>query len=183
MEITKALIIEKSGRIIMTSGLQSLTMEKLAIEFNINENLIPEYIKEDQDILLILLTDFENEIEEILNYHDEMKQHPEKELKFLFNQLYLLFLKKPYYLSILFDSNLLENKNSIKRYILKIKGIASLHLTEIIRRGKNDQTFKTKVPIKNLVNSILYSFRLFMKDEHRINEMILELKTLRTLED
>jgi hypothetical protein len=183
MKITKALIIEKSGRIIMTSGLQALTMEKLAIEFDTNENKFSEYIKEDEDILIILLTDFENEIKEILNYPDEMKQQPERELKLLFNRLYLLFSKKPYYLSIIFDENIQEKKERIKKYILKIKGKASLHLTEIIIRGKKDQTFKTKSSVKNLVNSILYSFRLFMKDEYRINEMILELKTLRTLED
>jgi hypothetical protein len=183
MKITKALIIEKSGSIIMNFGLQALTMEKLATEFDINENLFSEYIKEDEDILYILLTDFENEIKEILNYPDEIKQQAESELKFLFNRLYLLFQKKPYYLSIIFDENIQEKKAGIKREILKIKGKASLHLTGIIARGKNDQTFKIKTSVKGLVNSILYSFRSFMKDEYRINEMILELKTLRTLED
>lgn len=183
MEITKALIIEKSGRIITNYGLQALTMEKLATELDINENMLSEYIKKDEDILFILLADFENEIKEILNYPDEIKQQPESELKFLFNSLYLLFQKKPYYLSIIFDENIQEKKACIKRDIIKIKGKASLHLTGIIARGKKDQTFKIKSSVKDLANSILYSFRSFMKDEYRINEMILELKTLRTLED
>jgi hypothetical protein len=66
---------------------------------------------------------------------------------------------------------------------LSIKRVAEDYLTGVINNGKKQNTFNTIAPTKFLVNKILSGFRLFMKDEQRVNEMILELKKLKTIKD
>ena len=61
--------------------------------------------------------------------------------------------------------------------------IAEDYLTRIIDKGKKQNNFKTNESTKFLVNKILSGFRLFMKDEQRMNEMMLELKTLKIIND
>lgn len=61
--------------------------------------------------------------------------------------------------------------------------IAEDYLTRIIDKGKKQNNFKTNELTKFLVNKILSGFRLFMKDEQRMNEMMLELKTLKIIND
>lgn len=61
--------------------------------------------------------------------------------------------------------------------------IAENYLTRIIDYGKKQNNFKTNESTKFLVNKILSGFRLFMKDEQRMNEMMLELKTLKIIND
>jgi peptide/nickel transport system ATP-binding protein len=50
-------------------------------------------------------------------------------------------------------------------------------------KGKKENAFKTKESTKILVGKILSGFRTFMKDEQRIHEMILEMKSLKTSKD
>ncbi len=52
------------------------------------------------------------------------------------------------------------------------------YLETIINKGKMENSFKTKVHTTTIVTRLLSGFRLFMKDEQLLNEMVLELKTL-----
>jgi hypothetical protein len=56
-------------------------------------------------------------------------------------------------------------------------------LTDIINKGKSENTFKTNVSTRVLVNKILSGFRTYMKDEQRLHEVIIEMKKLKTSKD
>ena len=183
MKTTYKEIVERAAQIIMDTGLGTLTVPKLATELAINESQLYQHLTKDDDILLILLLGFETDINEAVKELANKVHSPETELKLLFKRFYLLFLQKPYYLAIIFDKNLKDREESIKKSIVRIKNIAGSYLTLIIDKGKEEYTFKTKVPTKILVDQMLTSFRLLMKDEQRVNEMVLELKTLRKLND
>ena len=183
MESIKYEIIEKAGEIIMTSGLESLTIDNLSNRLDIDKNKHYNQFAKDDEIVLAILNGFEFELNEIVQQNAKKGESPGTELKLLFKMLYFLFLQKPFYLFIIFDKNLLERDNNIKKSFLRIKIIAETYLSSLINKGKNENTFKTKVPTKSLVERILLNFRMFMKDEKLLNEMIVELKQLRTLED
>lgn len=100
-----------------------------------------------------------------------------------FKGLYFLFLQKSYYLSLIFDKSLMSRDESIKHSVLRIKLIAEDYITRIIDKGKKQNNFKTNETTKFSVNKILSVFRLFMKDEQRMIEMMLELKTLKIIND
>jgi len=183
MEINKFEIIEKASQIIINTGLENLTIHNLAIELKINENQLHNQFTKDDDILLMLLNFFENELKESILEFSKIGESPEKELKFLFKKLYVLFMEKPYYLSIIFDNSLKKRDENINISIFRIKDIAENYLTTLINKGKLDNVFKTKISTKLLVNKMLSEFRLLMEDEQYTNEMILELKTLRKSKD
>lgn len=183
METNKSAIIDKAARIILNTGLETLTIDNLIKELNVDKNQLNNQLLKDDDIILILLLAFETDVIEFIKETETKKLNPDSELKLLFKGLYFLFLQKPYYLSLIFDKSLMSRDESIKHSVLRIRLIAEDYLTHIIDKGKKQNNFKTNESTKFLVNKILSGFRLFMKDEQRMNEMMLELKTLKTIND
>lgn len=179
MEINKSYVIEKAAKIIMNAGIKALTIENLTQELGVNETQIKNLFTKDDDILLMLLLSFETELKKLIQEFSNKSIPPETELKLLFKKIYKLFLQKPFYLSIIFDKNLHERENTIKLSIIRIKNIAQAYLTTLINEGKMQHTFQSKVPTRLIVGKLLSEFRLLMKDEQRVNEMILELKTIK----
>lgn len=183
METNKSAIIDKAARIILNTGLEALTIHNLAKELKVDKNQLNNQLLKDDDIILILLLAFETDIIEFVKETETKKANPESELKLLFKGLYFLFLQKPYYLSLIFDKSLKRRDECIKHSVLRIRLIAEDYLTRIIEKGKRQNNFKTNESTKFLVNKILFGFRLFMKDEQRLNEMMLELKTMKIIND
>lgn len=183
METQKNLIIEKAADIIMNSGVQELTIYNLANKLNIEENQLFKQFTNIDDVLMMLLLDFETDINNITAGFSRTTETPDTELKILFKKLYSLFLQKPYYLNIIFYKNLKERDENLTKSFIRIRNKAENYLCSVINEGKNENIFKTSVPTKILVGKILSSFRIFMKDEQRINEMILEMKALKTLKE
>lgn len=183
MKTQKNLIIEKAAGIIMNSGIKELTVHNLADKLMVEESQLYQQFTKDDDVLLLLLLGFEIDINELMEEFARTAETTETELKILFKKLYFLFLQKPYYLDIIFDKNLKERDESIKNSFLRIRNTAENYLTSVINKGENENIFKTKVSTKVLVGKILSGFRLFMKDEQRIHEVILEMKTIKNLKD
>jgi hypothetical protein len=175
-------IIEKAAGIIVNSGVEELTVHNLADKLQIKESQLYQQLTNDEDIYLLLLLNLENDIVNLLK-GIEQSDSPENQLKILFKKLYFFFIQKPYYLDIIFDKNL---KNRDKRFMdtfLRIRKLAKNYLTEVINKGKTENTFKTRVPTSVLAGKILTDFRTFMKDEQRFHEVILEMKKLQTSKD
>lgn len=183
METNRNLIIEKAEEIIMNTGLEALTIHNLATELKVKDNQLYNQLTKDDDILLMLLFGFETDIIEFVKELASKGVTPEAELELFFNALYFYFQQKPYYLSLLFDKNLMKRDESVKKAVLRIKRIAEDYLTDVINNGKKQNIFNTIEPTRFLVNRILSGFRFQMKDEHLLNNMILELKKLKTIKD
>jgi hypothetical protein len=183
MEIEKSTIVEKATHIIMATGLNSLTIHNLATELHVKESQLYNQLTSDDDILLILLYGFETYLNKLVPDFVSYSKPPDAKLELLFKKLHLYFIQNPFYLAIIFDKRIKERDESIKKSFLRIKNIAENCLSSIIDEGKEQNIFKTKVSTSLLAGKILSSFRIFMKDEQLVNEMILELKTLRTLND
>ena len=176
MEPNRTLIIDKAAQIIINSGLEALTISNLEMEVGVDKDQLNHQFTKVDDILLVILVCFETELNDIVQEITNKGIVPETGLQLLFKRLYSLFLLKPYYLSIIFDKNLAERDYTVKMAILRIMNIAETYLSTIIDAGKTDHTFKTKVSTKLLINEILSGFRMFMKEEKHVHEMIPELK-------
>ncbi|HSH53286.1 MAG TPA: hypothetical protein VK982_16285 [Bacteroidales bacterium] len=184
METKKTEMLKKAAQIVVDSGLEALTIQNLANELKLDEKELYELFTNEDEILLTMFNGFENELKEfIYELSHNHVEAPEKEFNILFKSLYNLFLQKPYYLDIIFDKKVKKRDERIKMSILRMKDIIENYLTAIIDTGKKDNTFKTQVPTKLLVNKMLTEFRLLMKDEQYINEMVLELKSLKKSKD
>jgi AcrR family transcriptional regulator len=182
MEIMKKIndnILENVAQIIMSSGLETLTIHNLATALNINDKQLYTQFTKVDDILLMILISFEKEIKEFIQELNNNRINPEEDIKLIFKRLFSLFRQKPYYLEIIFDKSMKSRDISVRNSVVRIKEIAENYLTGLINAGKMDHTFKTKISTKLLVEKMLFEFRLLMKDEHRINEMILEFKKIK----
>lgn len=172
MEIERKIIVEKAGDIMMRLGIASLTVTAIAQELNVEVSELPDFIENSNDVFLLLFNELENDLKNLLDAYADKKHPPQLELQRLFTALYAFFHQKPYYLELVFDQNLLERSDSIRETFSRIKILASAHLCRLINEGKATQVFTTKQSAKSLVNGILSSFRLLMRDEQLMNEMI-----------
>ncbi len=183
METENRIIMKKAREIIMNDGLSALTIHNLAIELKWDKEQLYHQFSNDEDIIQLVMFDFEKEIKEYVRQFSDSLEPAETELKLLFKRLYFIFLQNPFYLSIIFDTTLIKRNIEIRKSILRIRKVAVNYFSTIINKGKKEDTFKTKVPTNVIVDKILSDFRSYMRDEQLLNEMVLELKTLKTKRD
>ncbi len=158
------------------AGINALTIDKLAMKMGINPTELSSFFKQDNDVLIMMLLSFDNEIKQLINDVVTRKQSPEEELQNLFKHLYDLFNQKPYYLSIIFAAELMEKDSDMHDILLRIKTAAEIYLFEVINQGKQKKLFNNPTTTKSIVNKILVSFRMLM------NEQQISIKLVRDLE-
>jgi len=183
METNKKEITAKSVNIIMNLGIEALTIDHLAKELEIDQKKLKKEFLSDEDILLMVFKSFEDDLKEFILEINNQTDNSVIEFNTFFKSLYNVFLQKPYYLSIIFDKRLKNKNDKIKKSIIRMKSTIENYLTNLIESGKENKTFKTKTPTRLLVNKMLSEFRLLMKDEQYINQMILDLELLRKSKD
>jgi len=176
MELTKNDLVKASGAIINESGINALTIDKLALKMGINPTELSTFFRQDKDVLLMMLLCLDNEMHQLIHDGVTKTQLPEEELNSLFKNLYTFFDQKPYYLSVIFAAEFMENDSNIQDILLRIKTAAEIYLFEIINQGKQKKLFNNATRTKSIVNKILLSFRVLM------NEQQLSIKLVRDLE-
>ena len=180
METAKSEISTKAAQILMQKGLKALTLPNLAAELGVTENQLSRDIKNVDGLILMLLMEFEVQINEYVQVITNHVETADDKFKLLFKGLYYLFMQKPHYLFLLFDKDHNMRDDQIKECVARIKKAAELCLTGVLNAGKRENSFKTKASTAVLVENILTSFRSLMQQEQRINEMALELKTIKS---
>ncbi|MDP2339009.1 MAG: hypothetical protein Q8N05_21655 [Bacteroidota bacterium] len=183
MESRKTEMVEAVGRIILESGINALTIEKLAFRMEIPHSELSIYFEKDTDILKMMLFSLDNEIQQLINAVVARLQSPEEELQNLFKNLYELFNRKPYYLSIIFSEELMEKDTGIHDILSRIKTAAEIYLFQVINQGKQKKTFNTEITTSSLVNKILVSFRVLMNEQRLGIELVRDLQTQRNIRE
>lgn len=179
MKLIKTEIAEAAGKIISESGLDALTIEELSKKLEIDQEILYIYFKNNADILIFMLLNLEHEIRILINDCETSNLSSEVELQLLFENMFNLFNKKPYYLSIIFniEGNEIVDKNH--EILIRIKEEIDEYLLKIINRGKEEAIFTTKQTPRTLVNTILVSFRSFMSQQNIINKMVKDFKKIK----
>ena len=90
---------------------------------------------------------------------------------------------KPYYLSVIFHTELKEKESELQKVLLRIKISVRTYLLEVINQGKEETVFKTRQTSRVLVTNILGSFRSFMNEQRMISKMVKDLEILKTIND
>lgn len=97
--------------------------------------------------------------------------------------MYKLLRNKPYYLSVIFSTELKDKTTGLQIALLRIKISVSTNLLNVINHGKKETVFKTRQTSRSLVNNILGSFRSFMNEQRLINKMVKDLEILKVIND
>jgi len=167
----------------MRLGIESLTITTIAHELGVDEDELSVFISKDNDLFLLLFNDLENDLMDLLEEFADKRHSPQSELQRLFTRLYAFFYQNPYYLELVFDQSLMERDVSIRESFLRIRRLAAAYLCRLINEGKKAKVFTTTQSTKSLVNGILSSFRLLMRDEQLMNEMIRKFGALKLQKD
>ena len=179
METIKADIVEAAGKIVTEAGIDFLTTENLAAKMGVDYQTLHNHFKNDAGILNFLLISLKQEIKILIKDAESSKKSPDDELELLFESMFSLFIKKPYYLSLVISVEEGNMGNRTKTRLKSIKKIISIYLTQIIDKGKKEETFKTRQSPNTLVDNILGSFRSFMNQENMMNKLVNDLKMIR----
>ncbi|HOI79386.1 MAG TPA: hypothetical protein PLI30_07245 [Petrimonas sp.] len=172
-------IIEAAGKAIFSYGIRNFTIESLAGRPEIKGTGLPPHIQQKEDVFVLLLIKFEYELHKMVDSIRGQALSPALEIESLFRNLSGMFREKPYYLAIIFDSELKEQNKKTKEIIARIKGRAENYLTALIDRGKKEKAFLTAENTKTLTNHILNSFRFLMNDLLLYAELSKNLKMLK----
>ncbi|MCB9013028.1 MAG: hypothetical protein H6539_03220 [Bacteroidales bacterium] len=176
-------IVESAGKIIEESGITVLSIETLAGEMKVDQSFLYSYLKKDDDILILLLLSLENEIKQLIKDARTESGAPEEKLQLLFEKIHKILKLKPYYLSVIFSTELKEKDAESQNALFRIKISVRSYLLEVINQGKNKEVFKTMRTSRSLVNNILGSFRSFMNEQRLINKMVKDLEILKGIKD
>lgn len=180
---TEKRILEASGRLLTENGIRAFSIEKLSKLPEMQSFDIFALVENEEQIFKQLLLQLEKELrsimDEITSYHDI----PALEFEMLFKQLHRLFKQKPYYLTVVFDTDLHWKYRDIEEIILRIKGMAKSYLTRLIERGKVQKVFTTDIKTKVLVKEILGSFKALMIDIQLSDKLVRDLKKYQSATD
>ncbi|MFA5669729.1 MAG: hypothetical protein WC967_10810 [Balneolaceae bacterium] len=178
MQLSNQHIIEAAGRVIIFSGTQSLTIDSLAKELELDIVELSSHVHNEEKVFELLLLHLEIELKALRDEVSSKKDLPSLELGMFFKKLHALFNQKPYYLMVIFDDDLHQGYKRIQVIILEIERIAKGYLTDLINRGKEEKVFSSIVSTKVLVDNILGSFQSLMNDSQIADKMIQDLKKI-----
>ncbi|MEN6454668.1 MAG: hypothetical protein ABFD10_10450 [Prolixibacteraceae bacterium] len=182
-KLTEKKIAESAGKIIYQSGLDNLSVDGLAGELRTDKQSVEVFCKNRNDILVLILVGLENEISRLFGKSKSRRLPPEKELNFIFKNVYQLFNRKPFYTTVIFLVESLEGNPTAKQILTGIKMNARIYLIRLINRGKKDKVFTSSMKSGSLVNVILGSFRLLINQELIADIMAREIEEYKTLKD
>lgn len=183
MDLKNTDMVEAAGRIINRSGTDALSIEELSLEMGVDQYQLSPYFKKNDDILIMVLQSLEKDIKQLVSDSMLLNDASEKELENLFGTLNNLFGQKPFYLSIIFSTELTERIPAIQEIMLRIKSIAKMYLIQVINHGKNEKVHKTKQTTMSLATNIIDSFRLFMNEQRVIDKMVRDIEILKNTKD
>lgn len=176
-------IIEVTGKLLTESGPGEFTLEKLSKQPGLLEFDIFALVKNEEQIFEQLLLQLEKELTAIVNEISSNHDSPALEFEMLFKRLHRLFKQKPYYLTVIFDTDLLRQYSGAVKVITRIKGVAKRYLTELIDRGKTQKVFTINTATNILVKEILDSFQALMSDIQLTDKMVRDLKKYRSVNE
>ena len=156
-------IVNRSIEIIATKGIQGLTIKNLSKEIGISEPAIYRHFKSKTDILLTILTNFE---EMFLFMNEAMKGGKGSainKIEFLFSKIVEIFSQEPSHISVIFSEEVFKNEEVLKEKIVEIMTIKVKTIEGIILEGQDKGEIRDNIDNKTLALIVIGSLRLMIK--------------------
>lgn len=180
---TEKQIIEATGKLLNESGPGEFTLKKLSKQPEMLEFDIYALVKNEEQIFEQLLLQLEKEMNAVVAEISSKYDSPALEFEMLFKRLHRLFKQKPYYLTVIFDTDLFRQYSGAVKVITRIKGVAKRYLAGLIDRGKAQKVFTINTSTKILVKEILDSFQALMSDIQLTDKMVRDFRKYRSVNE
>jgi AcrR family transcriptional regulator len=155
-------IINAAGKIITSSGINSLTIKNLGKEMNFSEGAIYRHFKSKQEIILVMLSYLAVTLDEIYTKSYETYNTPLEKLAQLTQHKFLFFKEHPHFVTVIFSDGLFDNSLEVNKAIQVIMKTKVKHLKPIIEELQEDGTFSKVLTIEETMHILMGSLRLQM---------------------
>ena len=155
-------IIDTSIMLISKGGIQELTIKKIADEIGISEPAIYRHFNCKVDILLSILSYFEDFTGKIA---DDILSEKFAGLLFIekfFSKLMEEFIKNPALTRVIFSEEIFQNDRRLSAKVYEIMQNHKKRILGIIREGQNRGEIRKDLPGEHIVMIIMGSFRLLI---------------------
>ena len=156
-------IIDVSVEILSSGGIQELTIKNISTKVGISEPAIYRHFKCKMDILLSILTFFEDFAHETFKKIKQMKKVGIKNIERFMMSRFEKIAEKPVVATIVFSEEVFRNE---KLLTSKIQSIMNAHLeglSLLLKKAMDAGEIRHDVPVKQLSHIIMGSIRLQIK--------------------
>ena len=168
-------IIEATGKILTTSGVKGLTIKNLAHEMKFSESAIYRHFTGKEAIIVAMLNYLSATMDKRLTNVIAGIDHPEEQLKKLFQSQFSFFHKNPHFVVAVFSDGLMEQNGNINDAILKIMEVKMKHLKPIIKKGQQKGIFTKAISTEHMIHIVMASFR-FQIFKWRLDDFHFDIK-------
>ena len=153
-------IIEAAGKILTASGVNGLTIKKLAQEMQFSESAVYRHFSSKEEIIITLLEYLAQNMDQRLSSAISEEQSPDEKFMALFQDQFSFFKRSPHFVVAVFSDGLMEESDRINETILKIMAVKAKHLMPVVLEGQQKSVFTNSIPPEALMHIVMGTFRL-----------------------
>jgi len=159
-------IIDAAISIIAGRGIQELTIKNLAKAIGISEPAIYRHYDSKMDILLGVLTFFEEKNLSIFNKALSMSRPTPEKLEFIYKQHFDHFSNNPALAAVVFSEEIFQNDQRLSTRVAALMSKSQNHLFKIIEAGLNSGELRNDLSKEELSIFIMGPLRLLVIKWH-----------------
>jgi AcrR family transcriptional regulator len=156
-------IVEASIDIISGQGIQNLTIKNLANKIGFSEPALYRHFKSKMEILLAILSGFENQIHKYKEVIDSKRDSAVSKLKAIFKNHFKNFSQNPTLASVIFAEEIFQDDKRLAQKIYSIMDYNYKLILSIITEGQSKGGVRADIKADQLVLIIMGSLRLIIK--------------------
>ena len=151
-------IIEATGKLLTTSGINGLTIKNLASEMNFSESAIYRHFSSKEEIIVTLLKYLNENVNTIFK-ESSISGVFEKDFTALFKELTYYFKENPFYVVVVFSEGLVNESAQIGEKIIQLMNSLTKHAQAIIKEGQEKDLITRSLTSEQIVEIIIPAFR------------------------
>jgi len=155
-------IIEVSIELISKGGIQELTIKHISREMGISEPAIYRHFESKLDILLAILTYFEDLTTYVSEKAFSMKNPVFERIETFFSGLMDEFSKNPSLTKVIFSEEIFQNDRRLSEKVLSVMKGHQKKIFESVGEGQVNGQIRNDIPQKHVVMFIMGTFRLLV---------------------
>lgn len=155
-------IIKATGNILTSSGVNGLTIKKLAAAMQFSESAIYRHFESKEEIIYALLDFLANNMDERLTASRSINENQKEQFVRLFQNQYSFFKQNPHFVVAVFSDGLMEESQRINEMINKIMSVKIKHLKPLLIEGQQSGVFTNAISADDLTHIVMGTFRFQM---------------------
>ncbi len=156
-------IVDASIEIISKKGIQNLTIKNLSKKIGFSEPAIYRHFESKMEILLTILSMFENKMRKFNTLINSDKNSSLKQLNSIYRNLFSNFSKNPVLASVIFSEEIFQDDKRLSEKIYSIMDFNFEFILSIIKSGQRNGEIRLDIGAEQLVLIIMGSLRLIVK--------------------